>query len=125
MLTVRIPDTDIELELAVDRTARTDPSLDFTPVEGTDYSFRVESFEDGLVIGGSSFALAIVEIRRGEERFIRWVFDEPSLVRDLELDETSGSHGGERELDAGIDMAWRPGHRPPHPPQTPHGLATV
>ncbi|MHC4990281.1 MAG: hypothetical protein ACYTGC_04805, partial [Planctomycetota bacterium] len=83
----------------------------FTPLEGSPYEFRIGGIQDALVVRERSYSVAIVEIRRGEEQFVRWVFDDPALVRDLPTEADAMGHETARPLDRGIEMAYRPGRR--------------
>jgi len=112
-ITISIPGTLIE---RVIDTGSLDLSLDnppFTPIEGTPYSYRVTAIHDGLQVRESApiVSVAVIEFQRGEDRFIRWVFDQPSLNRDQtvnpETDETMMV-----DFDAGIDAAYSPELRP-------------
>jgi hypothetical protein len=109
-LGIRVPPAETTLEVPIAATSQGDPDLPFTPIDGTPYRYRVKSFQDELAIGSTVVSLAIVEVQRGDESFIRWAFDDPSLTRDLP-DEETASHAGARELDAGIEMIYKPGRR--------------
>ena len=50
-------------------------------------------------------------MERGEERFVRWVFDDPTLSRDLPADGEMAEHEETRPFDEGIQIAYRPGRR--------------
>jgi len=96
------------IPVTIDRTARMDPELAFRPVRGTDYSWRVQAFEDGLEFDGRVFSVAIVEIRRGDRTFTRWVFDDPALTRDVPEGGSIADHSG-GTFDDGLVLEYEPG----------------
>ncbi len=96
------------IPITIDRTARMDPDLPFRPVRGTEYAWRVQAFEDGLEFGGREFAVAIVEIRRGDRVFTRWVFDDPALTRDVPEGGSIADHAG-GTFDDGLVLEYEPG----------------
>lgn len=112
LLTVTIPGTDITIEHPVTTSTRVNPDLEFTTIEGTDYAFRMQHFEEGLQIGQKVHTVAMVEIRNGEDTFLRWVFDDPTLNRDRPLDAEAAEHVDFRDTDTGIDLVFDPGVRP-------------
>jgi hypothetical protein len=106
-MVVRRPDGTTD-EFTIDRTAQMDPNLAFRPVPGTDYSWRVDAFEDNLDFQGRLLSVAIVEIRQGGRTFTRWVFDDPALTRDVPDGESIAQHSA-GTVDEGIDLTFRPG----------------
>ena len=112
LLRIRVPQAGVELDAAVRETASRNPGLDFTPIEGTDYAYRVTALQDGLAVRpGVMDSLAIVEIRTPEQTFTRWVFEDAALTRDLRGDESMPAHGGAAMIDEGITMTYVPGRR--------------
>lgn len=107
LVTARVGDTTFELE--VDVTSEEDGALEFTTLVDTPYAIRVQRVDDGLNIGGQSISLARVEIRRGEVTWLRWVFDDPTINRDISED---GDHDAPRLIDEEIVMAYRPAAAP-------------
>lgn len=111
-LRVNVPGGSL-IEFPVTETAAQRPEIEFTPVEGSDYAFRVRSIEDGLEIFGTIGSVAVVEIRKGEETFVRWVFDNPALTRDVsDANAADAMHAPVITLDAGIATTYTPGVRP-------------
>ncbi|MBT8486506.1 MAG: hypothetical protein HKO59_07320 [Phycisphaerales bacterium] len=110
-LTITVPGTDVEQTVPIRTTARSNPELEFTALEGTPYAYRVEAFQDQLEIRGRLFSLAMVEIRDGERSFLRWVFDDPTIARDHEVTADGSGHQHVLPLDEGIVMTYDPGHR--------------
>jgi hypothetical protein len=78
----------------------------FTPIEGSDYRYRVRATP---TLPDRGVSLAVVDIERGEERFTRWVFDDPSLTRDLAEGEGMPDHAAASLLDENIIMTYEPG----------------
>ena len=117
-ITFTIPASSAKVEKKVTALTRVDGEVPFEPIEGTEYSFRVESVSDNMNISGRSTSLAIVQIKTPQRTFTRWVFDDPKLNRDLPEDGTppmgAAGHGGEIALDASIETTYRPAEaRPP------------
>ena len=107
-LQIRVPGDEVEVTEPIVETSRQTPDLAFTKIQGTPYAFRVSGFENNLSIGGTKVSVAMVDIKKGEAVFRRWVFDQPQNNRDLELSETDDMAGQERPLDTGIEMVYLP-----------------
>ena len=100
----------VTVEKTITNLTRIDPALEFQPIEGTEYSFRVEALQDNMNISGRKTSIAIVQIKSPQRTFTRWVFDDPSLNRDLGEDgQPMAGHSGEAELDKSIETAYKPG----------------
>lgn len=108
----RVPSANVEVEAPITAIAAADPNLPFTPIEGTDYSYRVESTQSLTDLGVS---LAIIEIRTPERTFKRWVFDDPSKNRDMAMAEGLSQHDAAVPLDTNIESFYTPGTLPPAP----------
>jgi hypothetical protein len=113
-LRIKAPGAAVDLELPIRRTAASDPDLPFTPIEGTDYSWRVQFLQDGLrLAGGEVISVAAVEIKTPHRTFVRWVCDDPSKTRDLPgSGDPMAAHGEALETDPNIIMEYAPGVRP-------------
>lgn len=112
-ITFEFPGRSIKLDAPVTRTMMEDPELEFTAIDGTEYSYRVENFQDGLPFG----SVAIVQIKSPQRTFKRWVFDDPKMNRDMAL-AAPGSmdqHEAVIESDPNIQTTYRPASRPPAP----------
>jgi hypothetical protein len=113
MLHVSVPEANVNLDVPVaDLNGRTEDAP-FVTIEGTDYAYRVKNTIDRMSIPGGRFegqvlSLAVVEIKKGDRVFQRWVADVPEATRDI---------GGEMheavELDTGIVMHYHPGMSAP------------
>ena len=113
VLRLAVPDLDISIEVPIDRTLSSDPGLVFTPLEGTPYAWRARSLQDDLEIAGRTLSVLILEIRRGDaEPFVRWVFDDESLTRDLRDEGEVPGHGDSRLVDDAITTTYEPGRTP-------------
>ncbi len=115
VLSIRVPEADVEFSIPVTETAGTDPALGLTPIEGTPYRYRVQAMHDGLRLStGEVISVAAVEIETPERSFVRWVSDDPAKTRDLPGDpDAEAGHGDAFVLDSGIEMEYVPGVRPP------------
>ncbi|MHC4220571.1 MAG: hypothetical protein ACYSU7_19205, partial [Planctomycetota bacterium] len=114
MLKISVPEASVAIEVPVRQTLGINPDLQFTPIEGTEYSYRVRSTEDGLNLPSAGVvSVAFVEIESAEQRFLRWAFDVPSLTRDLaDPDDPSAAHGPPSILDPNITVEYVPGSHP-------------
>lgn len=110
-----IPEADIDVVEPITQIASMNPNLEFKPIPGTDYSYRVEKFENNLRIENREVSVAIVRIRTPQRTFDRWVFDDPSLSRDMALAEGLAQHGAQLPLDERIVTQYMPGTHPPAP----------
>lgn len=104
---------DAETRIGIDAIAQADPGLAYRPVAGTPYSWRVQSFQDGLEIGGRVSSVAIIDVRReledgSVEEFTRWVFDDPALTRDVPDGEMLSDHTV-GDWDRTLDLTYQPG----------------
>ncbi|MHC5113297.1 MAG: hypothetical protein ACYTGP_02570 [Planctomycetota bacterium] len=87
-------------------------AVPFTPIADTPYAYRVTGFQDDLDIQGRRVSVALVEISNGVRRFTRWVFDDPTLTRDLAPGERMPDHAESSLIDPNIEMEYVPGVRP-------------
>ncbi|MEE2912412.1 MAG: hypothetical protein VX436_01265 [Planctomycetota bacterium] len=82
---------------------------EFSSIEGTDYSYRVKSIQNNLHISNNTISLVEVEIQNDEARWIRWVFDNKELNRDVVEENT---HDAAKFVDTNISMEYNPGGTP-------------
>lgn len=66
----------------------------------------LQSVSDDLVVGGERLSVAVVNIEQGEETWVRWIFDDPDLTRDLDA-QGQPIEGGLRQAD--VTTEYRPG----------------
>ena len=69
-------------------------------------TLTVESVSDDLVIGGERISVAIVNLKQGDDEWVRWIIDDPALTRDLDA-QGQPIQGGLRQAD--IATEYRPG----------------
>ncbi len=111
LLRVALADGSVVEEKPITAVAGTDESYPFTPLGESAYAYRVKSVQDDLAIEGRTFSVAILDIRKGDETFTRWVFDDPKLQRDLPSATDPGAHAGGRALDDNLVTTYTPGRR--------------
>lgn len=58
-------------------------SEEFQQIGDTGYACKIKSVQNNLNIGGRAVSLAIVELQHGAKTWERWVFDNPTLNRDV------------------------------------------
>jgi hypothetical protein len=115
MLSISVPGAGIDLEVPIEQTVQMQPDMPFTAIPDTEYAYRINSLQDIPRLDPNdpqsrSLSLAIVDIRRGDEQFRRWVFDDPSMNRDNPMD-LRDMHTPALPLDTSIQMRYRPGRR--------------
>jgi hypothetical protein len=110
-----VPGTDIQVEKSFTAVSAQNPDLPFEPIEGTDYSFRIQGTSDKRLFGDKLLSVAVVEIRTPQRMFTRWVFDDPQFNRDLAMAEGVAQHDAEIPLDAKLETVYVPGQYPPAP----------
>lgn len=113
-LHIAVPEHSVDLRTDIPGTVAANPDLGFTEIEGTDYSYRVLDTRLNQSINETTLSVVFVEIKRGDEQFLRWVFDDPDLSRDYPLGGGMG-HSEELEFDEGIRIEFIPGRLPPAP----------
>jgi hypothetical protein len=114
VLRISVPEASVEIETPIRQTMNLDPHLPMTPIDGTDYSYRVRFLQDGLRLrGGEVISVAAVEIESPQRTFVRWVCDDPSKTGDMpDTDDPGAAHGEVLETDPGIVMEYLPGAHP-------------
>ncbi len=119
VLHVEVPSIGFSDDLLItpEVTARGNPELEFTEIEGTPYSYRIDTLQNGLEIGERHVSVAFVDIRTGTgdtaTMVQRWVFDDPGLTRDVDA-HAEEQHAEDQDtprtgvLEDGIVMSYRP-----------------
>ncbi len=109
-LRLQLPEHDIDKTVDVAETA----GEEYIAIEGTDFSYRIESVQDELELGAAQpISVAIVHIRTPDRTFQRWVFDDETIEnRDFAIGESGGMHERAVEFDDRIQMLYKPGRRP-------------
>ena len=82
---------------------------EFSSIGDTDYSFRVKSIQNNLNISEKQISLAEIELQRGDTTWLRWVFDNSDLNRDVIED---AEHKDAKFIDTDIAMSYQPGGAP-------------
>lgn len=104
-LTLAIAESGVMEVIPIRSMSHGDPAFPFTPLGEGGWSYRIEGFENGLDIG----SLARVELRDPSgASFVRWVFEDPALTRDMPAD-GGAAHGGMPSLDERVVASYEPG----------------
>lgn len=115
--TLRINVPEQNIELAVPLTAETVQGAgdELTPIEGSDFSYRIVTVHDNLAIPGKAETVSIVmvDIQTPEGRFTRMVANRPEMTRDMSADD-SDPHAARNpeESDKRIVMTYEPSTPP-------------
>ncbi|MDP7006061.1 MAG: hypothetical protein QF718_07625 [Phycisphaerales bacterium] len=83
---------------------------DFKQIGDTEYSFKINSVQNNLNISGTVVSLVIVEINKGDKTWQRWVFNNPSMNRDVA--EGENHEGAPKFVDDNIKMTYSAGGAP-------------
>lgn len=110
-----VPGTTIAIDKPIRKVSTKQGDVAFEPIEGSEYSYRVQGVQDGLHINNHVVSVAIIEIRTPRKTFTRWVFDDPHFNRDLAVASGISQHEADIPLDTGLESVYRPGHQPPAP----------
>ena len=82
---------------------------EFQPIGETEFSYKVIALQNDLTINNITVSLAQVELKNESESWVRWVFDDSKMNRDVIEGET---HDGAMFVDENITMSYRPGGAP-------------
>jgi hypothetical protein len=95
----------------------------FTPIEGTDFAYRIRQVAGGLQFEDGPVSIAIVDVKTPDKTFTRMVADNPRRTVDmLDAADPHGGHGRmSRELDPRFVMTYRPASSPVSFLATPDG----
>jgi len=85
-----------------------------TPIEGTEFSYRILDLHDNLMLPGRDrpVSIAVVEVQTPQGGFRRWVADQRELTRDLGGEGSDPHAVDAREADPRIQMTYLPGSPP-------------
>jgi hypothetical protein len=113
------PETGEDRELVITEVTRFSKDAPFLPIEGTAYSYRVESIENDLeIVPGRRASIVSVEVKTPERSFRRWVSTDPSFNRDMPIAPANphvampDMHEQVLPFDEGLQLAFKPGKRP-------------
>ena len=87
------------------------PSEEFVQIGTTEYAYKINSVQNNLKIAGRMVSLAIIELQRGDQTWERWVFDNPTMTRDV-VEDTLHEETSAQLLDANISTAYYAGDVP-------------
>ena len=100
-LTATIDETTYSLEVT--------NNPEFAQISETEYAYRVTSVQNNLKIGNVNVSLAIIELQHNSKEWIRWVFENEALNRDV-VEEVP--HEDTNLIDENIKMTYSPGSAP-------------
>ena len=114
-LVFRVPSRRIDQRERVKDAALADAEAPWRPIGAADsgYAYRVVAVQDDLAIAGREVSVAIVDVRTPAGEFRRWVFDDPTLSRDLKPGEdpmAAMRRGGESFVDPSLEIDYLPGN---------------
>ena len=111
-LKISIPSLGIEVDQPVKAPTGNDIET-FTRIGETGYGYRIVSLQNDLVLGSGTVSVAILELSTPTGLYRRWVFDDPSLTRDVLDGAPMGdlSHSGTILGDDSIEILYQPGNR--------------
>lgn len=113
VLRIGVPEKNINLELPLTPQNVVGAAGSFTPIEGTDFSYRVVNVQDNLVLPQSSgtVSVALVDIKTPEGQFTRMVANPAEKTIDMSSD-SRDPHGGGASAptapDPRIQMTYQP-----------------
>lgn len=128
VLAINVPAANVSREVPV-MHGTVSPDSAFVPIEGTDFSYRVTSLQDRLLIPGStrSVSIAFVDVKTPEGQFTRWVADRPEISRDVPAGDDP--HGmaptSPGSLDPRIQLTYRPSTAPVIVAGYPQGMRLI
>lgn len=84
-------------------------SEEFAQIGESEYEYRLTSIQNNLNIENITVSLAIVELKHGDKQWVRWVFEDSSLNRDVT---ESAGHLESNLVDDAIRLDYEPGAAP-------------
>ena len=105
-----MPSLEAEID-GVSYQLRIVPSEEFVQIGTTEYAYKINSVQNNLKIAGRMVSLAIIELQRGDQTWERWVFDNPTMTRDV-VEDTLHEETSAQLLDANISTAYYAGDVP-------------
>lgn len=82
-LRIEVPEFNVDVVVPVHGLVDANPAIEFEPIEGTPFKWRVRFVDDNLKVAGKVRPIAQVELTDGERTWRRWTFEDPSLNGDL------------------------------------------
>ncbi len=116
MLKIEVPEAEVAFEVVIMSDALASRDGPFTPIEGTDFAYRIRNVHNNLALAeaGQAVSVAVVDIKTPQGEFTRWVADRPEMTRDMSGTQADphGGHDAMNELDGRIVMHYEPGSAP-------------
>lgn len=130
ILHIKIPKTDLDMEIPITAESLKGPDDPFTTIEGTDFSYRIRNLHDNLVLGDprGTVSLAMVDIKTPEKEFTRMVADQPQMSRDMHHDQADPHRMQDKQpqaIDPRITMTYQPAGAPIILAAYPDGLQMI
>lgn len=83
-LSITIPDRGVSVSVPLGETLADNPDLAFTPIEGSDWTYRIRGHERNLRLAPDNvISVAIVELKSPSRTITRWVADRAAATRDV------------------------------------------
>jgi len=116
-LHLHIPETGRTHDITLSAKTVVGPEGAFTPIEGTDLSFRIRAVQNNLSLpdGRGQFSVALVDVKTPEGEFTRWVADQPQMTRDMHEGEGGAADphaAAVREPDPRLHFEYAPAGAP-------------
>ncbi|MFQ5589813.1 MAG: hypothetical protein ACE5HE_01495 [Phycisphaerae bacterium] len=117
VLHVAVPQADVSFDLPITQETLVGREGVFTPIDGTEFSYRILSLQDNLALPGDrrSVSVAMVEIKTADSQFTRMVADNAAMTRDMH-GSSMNPHGAETpkaaKADPRIQMLYDPQSAP-------------
>lgn len=117
VLHISVPGKKATQAVPLNRQTVVGPTGVFTPIEGTEFSYRIRAVQDNLVLPGAGrmVSVAMVDVRTPEGRFTRMVADQPGMTRDMP-GESADPHAPTvrtpKESDPRVVMTYQPASAP-------------
>lgn len=111
MLHIEVPKDDVAADVPINAQTLVGAEGPYTPIEGTDFAYRIQSVQDDLVMPGqgSTFSVAIVGMKGPDGEFTRMVADRADLTRDMHGDaDPHGTGRAPQEADPRIHTTYQP-----------------
>ncbi len=108
VLHIEVPASKVSIDVTMTNETVAGPDGEFTPIEHTEFSYRIRGGQDNLSIPGENktVSIAMVEIKTPTGSFRRWVADDPALTRDIHGEGEDAHDMDTKEPDSRIVMTY-------------------
>ncbi len=108
VLHIKVPESKVSFDVVMTEETVAGPEGEFTPIENTEFSYRIRGGQDNLSIPGENktVSIAMVEIKTPTGSFRRWVADDPALTRDIHGEGEDAHDLDTKEPDSRIVMTY-------------------